>query len=484
MIKHLQLLPLWLTLLAIASLLNIHIIYDNNWYAEKRIVQIIILSTLIISIFLSSNIRNNILAFLLNLSSLKKIAIAVFFSIGILSSSLSQLPFLGLLEVSNLFLLLLLAIFIANSRKRLDNIIDKIFISAFVACVIGYLVSFLSSLASGLIMGDSSIDYLNLIPGVLNRRFLNQFQSLSFPILLIAPLLLTDKKPIRIFLIFIAVFWFMMMIFTDGRGVIVATLTGIAVSGLLLKQERIFWWKYTLVVITLGIILYLLVNYLLSFYNITNIITGDTLRQTTGGRSIIWSETLSLIKDSPVLGIGPQHFYYEASSMGVAHPHNITLQLMLEWGIPATLIIMSLVAYTFWEWIKKQQKVTNNRHQNLLVIALTSAFIAGLTHGQFSGVFVMPLSQLTFVLISGWMLGIYLKGQKDRYTTKISTVASTVLITSSLIALTTVYYVSQPHLKYFINDVIPPSPYLDNHLVMKAQPPTNSAPRYWNQTIK
>ncbi len=475
--------PLWLILFAVASLLILHPVYDFDWYAEKRIVQISILTLLFFSISFSSIVRHNILTIISNFSLPIKLSIVTFFSLGIASSIISQFPLMAFLEVSNLFLLALLALFISNSRFYFGKSIDIFFIAVFVACSTGYMVSFFSAFTAGIITG-TNIDSRDLIMGVVNRRFLNQFQSLSFPFLLIAPLLIADTKKIaRLFLLFLASFWFMLMILTDGRGVIIATITGVILSGLLFRRQNI-WWKYGLIVTASGTMLYLFVSWLISFSAIT-ISSGDVLRQNTGGRSIIWESVIPLIQDSPLLGIGPIHFSLQPNYTvsPVAHPHNITLQLLSEWGIPATLIIIGLFVYAFRKWIQQQQKTTNAK-QYLFSLALTSSFIAALTHGQLSGVFVMPLSQLTFVLISGWMMGIYFKDRTNTLESPRSIVASSLLLSTSLIALITIYYVALPQLRFFINKTPQSDIYLQEfypNLIDKY--PINSFPRYWNNSI-
>ena len=476
--KYIHFIPLWLTLLSVASLLSLHPIYNVNWYSEKRLIQIIIISSLVFSILFFQKTRTKLIDTFLKFSLYTKLSLVTVFSIGLFSSFQANVPTMALVEVANFFLLVLLTFFIGISRVSLKKSIDKLFILVFVACASAYALSFFSALLAG-IMVTGIIDYHELLMGVVNRRFLNQVQSISFPILLIAPLLLSEKKITRGLLILLAGFWFMLMILSDGRGVIVATLVGIIFSGILFPKVRSLWWKYSFLVILIGTLFYLLINWALSFYTV---IGGDVLRETTGGRLSIWINILSSIKDAPLLGFGPMSYAFQAHDISVvAHPHNITLQLLYEWGIPATLIILSLVTYGFWRWSEQQRKIQSISY-SLFSIALTSAFIAGLTHGQFSGIFVMPLSQLTFVLVSGWMIGIYLKNNNIEKTSqkyRPSIIHYSLLLLVSLSAYGTILFGIYPQFQYLTTEV-------------KAEPsisykqgnyPAYNAPRYWLGTF-
>ena len=154
---------------------------------------------------------------------------------------------------------------------------------------------------------------------------------------------------------------------------------------------------------------------------------------------------------------------------------------MYEWGVPATLIILSLVTYGFWRWSEQQREI-KNVSCSLFSIALTSAFIAGLTHGQLSGVFVMPLSQLTFVLVSGWMIGIYLQGNDigeipQKY--PLSIVKSSLLLLISLSAYGAILFAISPQFQYLTTEVKaePSISYLQGNY------PAYTAPRYWLGTF-
>jgi hypothetical protein len=471
-------LPLWLTLLGVSSLLSLHPIYNVNWYTEKRLVQIIILFSLVLCILFYSNLRYKILIFFIKLNIFYKLALISIFVLGILSSLLSKLPSMAFIETGNIFLLFLLVIFIAINKIKIIFSADRLFIYAFILAAMAYMISFFSALLAGIIV-TGVIDYQELLMGVVNRRFLNQFQSISFPILLVAPLVFFERKTIRFLLMCLAALWFMLMIFSDGRGVIVATIIGILVSGLLFWNIRYLWWRQSFLVILIGGFFYLLINWSLSSYTI---IEGDILRDTTGGRLSIWSEVLSNIEEAPFLGHGPMSYaFLPHENSVVAHPHNIILQLFYEWGIPATLLIISLIFYSSWLWIEQQRKI-NNPSKKLFSLALTSAFIAALTHGQFSGVFVMPLSQLTFVLISGWMLGSYIQ-TKDEFEKNNkhfpSFIFSSIFIIVSVGALCAILLGIYPQLRYLTTEVEADT--LTSYL--HGNYPAYNAPRYWLKTF-
>ena len=328
-----------------------------------------------------------------------KLLLTIFFAFGVISASVSAFPNWAFLELGNYFLLALLALFIAYSIQN-NTDVEKSIIITFCIAVALYLVAFLASLFAGLTSG--LLDYHYLLSGFINRRFLNQFQSISFPILLMAPIFLNSGKRAYLALSALAAFWFMLMLVSDGRGVIIASLIGLLLSCVLIPFFRMKWLLHSAFVISLGILIFLGFEYLLSFNEVVN---GNVLRGSSGGRITIWLQIIETIKENPILGIGPMHYAILPTPFTIAHPHNITLQLMAEYGIPAALALVTFISISFIFWVKQQQ-ATSTQNQSVVPIALTASFITAVIHGHLSGVFVMPLSQLSFMVICGWMIGI------------------------------------------------------------------------------
>jgi putative inorganic carbon (hco3(-)) transporter len=124
------------------------------------------------------------------------------------------------------------------------------------------------------------------------------------------------------------------------------------------------------------------------------------------GRELLWSEAWEIIVSRPLLGVGPMH-YADYASRIAAHPHNAPLQIAAEWGVPALLIVLALFSLGLVLWLRNDYGVAKGEGESArLRPALFAALITAALHSLFSGIIVMPISQLMMTLVLGWMLGI------------------------------------------------------------------------------
>ncbi len=90
----------------------------------------------------------------------------------------------------------------------------------------------------------------------------------------------------------------------------------------------------------------------------------------------------------------------------VGSPHNLALQVLSEWGIPAALIMALISFFSIWVLIN----VLNFQADNMVPIEnlralLISAILAALIHLMVSNLLNSPASQIAGVLIIGWLQG-------------------------------------------------------------------------------
>lgn len=463
-----------LTLFFIATLPSMHSLsFAASWYNEKRLAQIIILTALFLILVFSYHFQKFVLDIIVGLPLATKLLLIIFFTFGVISSSISVLPLWAFLEVGNYFLLGLLALFIAYSIKNNINA-EKAIVLTFCISAALYLVAFIASLAAGL--SNGVVDYHHLLSGFINRRFLNQFQSISFPILLIAPFFLNAGRGLFLTLSTLAAFWFMLMLVSDGRGVVFASLIGLTLSCILIPYYRVRWLIHVVYVIVLGSLLFLGFDYLLSN---NEIIKGEVFRDSSGGRVVIWLQLIETIQENPLFGIGPMHYAVLPQPFPLAHPHNITLQLIAEYGIPAALSLIVVISSSFILWAKQQRQLAK-KNQTLVPTALTASFIAAVIHGHLSGVFVMPLSQLSFIVICGWMIGLLRKNKINQYDEHepFSFANRSTLIVASILCTSALLVGSYPSIKSLLAGGTPKSVNLDPNSQ------SSNAPRYWSGTYR
>jgi len=137
------------------------------------------------------------------------------------------------------------------------------------------------------------------------------------------------------------------------------------------------------------------------------------VRVSSGGRFELWSAALQLMRDHPWLGVGPMQFAARAPVLS-AHPHNAVLQWLAEWGIPAALVMVAIIAMAFAAWVagcRTSARDSDGFAGSAVRSALTAALAGAAMHAMVSGIVVMPLSQLLLIMIAGWAWGVHLESR-------------------------------------------------------------------------
>jgi O-antigen ligase len=143
--------------------------------------------------------------------------------------------------------------------------------------------------------------------------------------------------------------------------------------------------------------------------------TLDTIRMTvdrtmsdpTSSRTVLWRCALGLIAQHPWLGVGPMHFAHEAWRICTgAHPHDWVLQIAAEWGLPAFLCLVFVLATGARALVARARAVPRaDAPGQAVATALLVALVAILVDGLVSGVIVMPQSQLAIAFYAGCAMG-------------------------------------------------------------------------------
>lgn len=118
-------------------------------------------------------------------------------------------------------------------------------------------------------------------------------------------------------------------------------------------------------------------------------------------RDFLALQALSVLRESPWLGVGPMHFSHHLN-IEAAHPHNLYLQWLTEIGPLATALALLLVAVYLARLLQPLRAVGSD--QQALAAGLWTAVAAVLVDAALSGNFVMPVSQLWIAMMWGWLL--------------------------------------------------------------------------------
>ncbi len=245
-----------------------------------------------------------------------------------------------------------------------------------------------------------------LIDGFSNIRFHSQFQTWTLPLLLAATVLATGPRARALWLV-TAALGFGLLFVAGTRG----SLLGLGVSTLvvmmLLREHARAWLITVLAAAFGGAVFYLVAVFALPAWlglDNTDLIANSVGRDlaTSSGRTLLWSHSLALAAQHPWLGVGPMHFACDNPLNLGAHPHNLWLQFLAEWGLPFTLAMSLGFIYLALRWVRRVQAASPEARA--LALPLAASLSAALTHALFSGLGVMPVSQFYGVLLFAWAL--------------------------------------------------------------------------------
>ena len=399
---------LLLTLLPVIYLDNLRFIYN-----EKRIiVSISLIISGILVLFISREKLKRIVSFLPDYFWWGAL---LFLLISGISAFKSSLTFYSIVEIS-LFLLLVWTALITAYVTQNHNfgkyavIVSACFVALFYTIKFGlgytfYLMEFKDFPlwpASGLKTGTI---------GFANIRFFNQVQVFTLPLLLGGGLLAIKKgKNVGFFLITLSAIWWMLLIQSAGRGIMLSVLTAALVILYLFKENTHRWMWYFLGTLLIGYVTKVLL------FDIVPVDSGFSKSIVRGGspRFTLYPRTFLASLNHPIIGHGPMSFADMNVEFTPSHPHNSILQLLYELGYPATIMIIGVIFYGLKKWSKqtKEQFETVKEdlfEEGIIRISLTAALFGALLYSLLSGVIVMPLSQLWLALVFGTALGLYVK---------------------------------------------------------------------------
>ena len=473
---------LWLPALYLLLAPNTDLISNAyfTFYDEQRFFEIALLGITALVLAMDSVSRKAWLQVFSGFSWWTKTALSVFFFLGALSAVFSApLPKYAWQELSLFALLFILAVAIA-AQIRLHGERMRLFL-VFAIFASGMLVTWrmLLDYLVCLRYGPGCLNLNDYFYHFVNVRFFNQFQSWTFPMLALPFLLYSERSGRwRVLLFLPAVFWWVLWIYSGGRGTGLAMLTGSLVVGIIFRKRALPWLFFQGRTLLAGGILYFLMFYLRLQGSGLELVSGlsrfsrDSL---VVGRLDMWLASLNMALTHPLLGVGPQQYAFHPVH-NIAHPHNAFLQLLAEWGIPAFAAFLFLLISGFFVWIRnvaKRLELELSGEYSSIPVALTASFVGACVHAQVSGILVMPLSQVTGVVILGLMLSF--GPEKTPLTVPCRQRWHALMFSLGVLSLTTVLLWSLfPEVSYLSADK---ARYVQSH------PGEVYHPRFWNQGL-
>ncbi len=256
----------------------------------------------------------------------------------------------------------------------------------------------------------------SLFRGFSNHRFFSQVESVLIPLAALPAITLSEASHWRRLGNVAACLLWLLAFAAGTRAFYVAIMSSTIFALFAYDQTGKVWCRWQIRFALIGwsgyVLLFMLAPKLLSFS-----ISSDNARLNTlegglnsSGRLEMWIASFMLILEHPLTGIGPMHFAtltQSASTQGfAAHPHNVIIQLLVEWGLPfgiAAIATITTFTVRFWQKLV-QNSTTRTKSTEISVIAIS--LITALIYSLFDGTVVTPYTQILLALFIGltWSL--------------------------------------------------------------------------------
>jgi putative inorganic carbon (HCO3(-)) transporter len=432
-----------LTLVVIILTPNIRLLpeaWTGALYNDKRLSEILLLCTYGLLLILSRTARTNWRGILAALPLTARAGFATVLGLGLLSALRAARPDAALLEVANVGLLFVLALGIASWVRDSGQGATRLFIYGIAAMALAYETRFLAVLLA-MLVEHAPFSNHDLFPGFVNLRFFNQIQTWTLPLLALPFWLAGRSHSLRLIVFTGLVIWWLLLFISSSRGALLAVCGGAALTFAVFRQRSLPWLKIQSLAAMVALAVYF-TFYQFVFLSPSSVgtyalpqqvahVSGahHALPQTIAGvfedphalpqrvtrifedptRIRLLNDAWNMFLHAPLLGSGPMHYaYYFHDSY--LHPHNSWAQLLSEWGLPATLLLLLLSFWGIAAWIKKARNAApeSNGHTHLVRVALLASLGGAALQSLVCGTIVMPLSQLLAACVVGLMLGDYL----------------------------------------------------------------------------
>ena len=337
-----------------------------------------------------------------------RVLIATMLLGGAVSASLSGSPKFGALEVGLMTLLVFLTLgviaIVRAGGTKAEQVLALALVGGVGFVVLQFWVTQLLYLSEG-----KRFSWVSPFLEFANVRFFSQYQAYTLLLVTSIVSLIPFSKAMRTVVYVVAANFWAMQWMLGGRAVwagVVVALLSVLVLG---RRNSLKWLReQILLIIAGGLICYVFVSLTASMPGATAIPQKlsviDPRTESVSERTIMARSAVELIYANPLTGVGPGQFGLHYSETPAAHPHNVALQLLSEYGLIAGLAGVAVLALLAIFALKKLGPGARGGFDQVNV-GLCAGLVTGLVDALFSGNLIMPHSQIALCVISGWLLG-------------------------------------------------------------------------------
>lgn len=327
----------------------------------------------------------------------------IIFALGVVSCAYAAMPMVALLDWSwTLCWFVATALLVALAPGSKSALYESVAVWT-ITVLASYTLLFYVSNADALF---EPLSFLSVrFPGFNNVRPFADYQTvvLFFIPAAINKLVTSDRWRSVCWLL--AGMYVALAFMSGSRSLILGQLAGLTSISLLLRRRSTQFLGRQLKMWLFGAASYALLFVLFPLLVRGSISTLDPefvlLRFGVSERDVIWKLAISMFLDSPLLGVGPMHFAAFMNPVA-ASPHNHVLQLLAEWGGPATAIFVVIAGRFLWRGVGAVSQLDEVRPGSdaEFQVAATAALVALLAQSFVSPVFNNPASQILLSLLA------------------------------------------------------------------------------------
>ncbi|MBR9729125.1 O-antigen ligase family protein [Shewanella intestini] len=305
---------------------------------------------------------------------------------------LSEHPYWSGVELANMILLGIIFLCFYTITKVLTRLelVSYLFFFAVCFSALHFFVYLLYLGFSYLENGPTGIS--NLISGYDNVRFFNQLQVMIYPLLSLVVFFKSLHKYRKIAFI-LASLHCLALLQTEARGAVLSLfITFNLINYFSTHSSKKLFASFVTKSFAIGFVLWLgLIVVIPSiFFNATSV----SLDTSSSGRLELWLYAVNSIFEQPWFGFGPMSFAWgEGRPIANAHLHNSLLQVLYEYGIPMFLVTLSLIFLYF------KQALSQLSANHIVLESVLFSVLSAAIYSLFSGVIVMPFSQLLLIFL-------------------------------------------------------------------------------------
>jgi O-antigen ligase len=406
----------WLTFLLVGSTIGFG--WIDSWHNEQRSVQVILLALTALAFSVLVALRHEPL----RIAKAPAVLACAFFGLGIVSALHSGHPKDAIAEIALAVLLLTLAaltaILTVRAPERIAVLASWFALLYCTAYCLGVAVRLVAAIEL-----SRGIDLDVLLFGYANPRFASAFFVALIPFVSRIGLDRSEAKWLRAIAIAVLTVVWGINWGLGTRGVWFAYLLALPALAILAGWTRVKPLAALMTFTALsGVGCFELLAYAIAPAESTaTVIARPTSNATLTSREVLWQLSWGAIRASPLLGIGPMNFAALGSQVG-AHPHNWILQVAVEWGIPAALVVGALVILLG----VRIRKVSDG-----FGVAVGCSVLASGSLALVDGNLVMPITQSAFALTVGLLVGVTRPGSGSQ-SVAIGPVLATLALTASI----------------------------------------------------